>query len=321
MKKLFAAAAVALLALPALAKTDALSLIPNEAVTVGVVKLAELRNSPLGSELFRQTDEVSTNGDAEKFLADAGLKPSQDVDVIVVSTMPKSPLAHDADVLVAVDGRFNVDRLTAALTSRGAKRNGSYFILPEGKNDTDTTRGAVAFPDAHLALVGSESAVANALKNRANGGTSFLTSSGLGRETSRIDPHATAWALVDVQRASRLAGGPHMPSKNPSAQAINSALKNVSTVAIWATDGGDALKLGAFGLSGDAETLQLLEDTVRGALSAMRLAVQDKSPDMVSVLRRFTVSRSNDSVTISGSVPAETFKKYAAQHKQKESTR
>ncbi len=71
-----------------------------------------------------------------------------------------------------------------------------------------------------------------------------------------------------------------------------------------------ALKLGAFGLSRDPETLQLVEDTLRGALSAMRLAVQDKSPDLVSVLRKFNVSKTDDSVTISGSVPAATFREY-----------
>jgi len=240
MKKLLAAAAIAALALPALAKNDALSLVPNDAVSVGVVKLADLRSSPLGSELFKQTDEVSTNGDAAKFLAEAGLRPTQDVDVIVVSTVARTALAQEADVLVALDGRFNVDRLTAALTSRGATAKGGYYLLPE-KNESH--RGAVAFPDSHLALVGSEAAVANALKSRAAGGTSFFTASGLGREASRVDPHATAWALVDVQRATRLTGSPRMPARNPSAAAINSAVKNVSTVGLWATDGGDAMKL------------------------------------------------------------------------------
>jgi len=310
MKKLFAAAAIAALALPALAKNDALSLIPNDAVTVGVVRLAEFRTSPLGSELFRQTDEMSSNGDAEKFLIDAGLRPSQDVDVIVVSTRAAAP--QQPDVLVALDGRFNVDRLTAALTARGATAKGGYYLLPEKTSDH---QGAVAFPDSHLALVGTETAVANALKSRAAGGTSFFTASGLGRDASRIDPHATAWALVDVQRTTRLTGSPHMPQRNPSAAAINGAVKNMSTVGVWATDGGDAMKLGAFGLSGDTETLQLVEDTVKGALSAMRLAVQDKSPELVPVLRRFSVSRSGDAVTVSGSVPAETMRKLAAEHK------
>jgi len=307
MKKLLVAAALAALALPALAKNDALSLIPNDAVTVGVVRLSDLRTSPLGSELFRQTDQVSTNGDAERFLTDAGLKPSQDIDVIVVSTTPRTALGREADVLVALEGRFNAQRLSAALIARGATQKEGYILLPA----KDEMHGAIAFPDAHLALIGTETAVSKALKNRAAGGTTFLTTSALGRDASRIDPHATAWAVVDVARVTRLTGTPHMPKNNPSAQAINSALKNVYTLALWATDAGDSVKLGAFGLSGDTETLQLLEDTARGALSAMRLAVQDKQPELIPVLRKFSVSRSGDSVSVSGTVSAESFKKFA----------
>src|SRR5229473_2218766 len=134
MRKLLLGCAALLLAVPVLAKTDALSLIPSDAVTVGVVKLAEMRSSPLSSTLFEQTDKVSTNGDAEKFLREAGLQPSRDIDVLMVATSPRTTLGHDADVLIAVDGRFNVERLTQALLSRGAERktsaNGPYMILP-----------------------------------------------------------------------------------------------------------------------------------------------------------------------------------------------
>lgn len=310
MKKAFVVSSVlALLATAASAKSGALALVPNDAATVGVVRLSDMRSSPLSSALFDQTDKIATDGDAAKFLHEAGLQPSRDIDVVVVSTSPRANLAHDADVLIAAEGRFNVDRLTSALISRGATKSGAYILLPRG-TDEDGKRGAVAFLNPGLAVIGNESAVTGAVSSYANGGTSFTTASGLGRELSRIDPHATAWALVDVARASRLAGGPHIASQNSSAQAVNSALRHVSTVAMWATDAGDQLKLGAFGLSSDAETLQLLEDTIRGALSAMRLAVQDKSPDLVSVLRRFTVSRSDDSISISGSVPAETFREY-----------
>lgn len=303
--------AALLIALPLFAKNDALSLIPNDAVTVGVVKLADLRNSPLASTLFKQTDAVSSNGDAEKFLEDAGLQPSKDVDVLVVSTSPKTNLGEEADVLVAADGRFNVDRLSAALTKRGAVKKNGYFILPKQATEHGK-QGAVAFPDSHLALIGSETAVTEALANRANGGTTFFAASGLGRDVSRIDSHAAAWAIVDVPRASRLTNSPHVPSKNAQAEALSSALKNVSTIALWATDGGDALKLGAFGIAHDADTLQLIEDTVRGMLAAMRLAVQDKSPDMVNVLRKFDVSHTNDTVQIVGSIPAETLKSFVA---------
>ena len=305
--------AIALLLAPAaFAKPDAMALIPNDAVTVGVVHLNDMRTSPLSSMLFNQTDKVSTDGEAEMFLREAGLQPSKDVDVVVVSTSPSTPLGSEAEILVAADGRFNVDRLTKALVSRGAVAkkgvNGTYFVLPD-KNEQHP--GVVAFPDAHLALIGSERAVVTALANHAAGGTKFLGASGLGRDATRIDPHATAWAVIDVARAQRLTGGTHIAKGNtPTSEALSSAVKNMSTVALWATDTGDSLRLGGFGMARDAETLQLLEDTIRGALSAMRLAVQDKSPEMVTLLRRFNVTRGNDAVTITGSVPADQIRSW-----------
>lgn len=309
-------AAAALVALPALAKTDALSLIPNDAVSVGVVRVADLRTSPLSSTLFEQTDKVSANGEGDRFLEDAGLDLTKDVDVVVVSMSPRTNLGSEADFLLAADGRFNVERLTKALVARGAVQKGAYYLLPE-KEDHGNKHPAVAFPDGHLALAGTETAVAEALADRANGGTSFLASSGLGRETSRIDTKASAWAIIDVARASRITGSPHVPANNSSAQAqaLSAAVKNVSTIALWATDTGDTLKLAAFGIARDDETLGLLEDTLRGALAAMRLAVQDKSPEMVSVLRKFNVTRSSDSVSISGSVPASELRKLTAKQR------
>src|SRR5437588_2816030 len=115
MKKLLLSCAALSLAIPAFAKSDALSLIPNDAITVGVVRLAEMRSSPLSSALFQQTDKVSTNGDAAVFLREAGLQPTRDIDVIVAATTLRTPLGHDGDLLIAADGRFNVERLTQAL--------------------------------------------------------------------------------------------------------------------------------------------------------------------------------------------------------------
>jgi hypothetical protein len=215
---------------------------------------------------------------------------------------------------VLADGRFNVERLTNALISRGATRrsspNGNYLLLPESES-----RNAVAFPDPHLVIMGNESAVTQALSTRAAGGSSFATTGLLGANLSRLDPNATAWALVDITRASRLGGAPHLPrGGDVTHEALASAVRNVSTVGLWATDTGDSLKLGGFGLSNDTETLQLLEDTVRGALSAMRLAVKDSQPDLVSVLRRFDVERTGDSIKISGTIPGDALKRMVAKH-------
>lgn len=317
-RKLFSAAAVvATLVAPGLfAASGAMAVIPNDAVTVGVVRLSDMRTSPLSSLLFQQTDKISTDGDAERFLRDAGLQPTKDVDLLVVATSPRQNLGGgEGEVLIAAEGRFNAARLTSALVARGAVKKGNYYVMPD-KGGEESHEGAVAFPDDHLALLGSESAVAEALTARANGGTTFLSASGLGRDLVRVDPKATAWALVDVTRAARLAGGgPKLSSHTANAQALTAAIKNVSTVALWATDAGDSLKLGAFGIAHDSETLGLLEDTLRGALSAMRLAVADKQPDLVSVLRKFSVSRTDDSVTISGTLPADQVKALMAKHR------
>jgi hypothetical protein len=44
----------------------------------------------------------------------------------------------------------------------------------------------------------------------------------------------------------------------------------------------------------------------------MRLAVKDKAPEMVSVLRKFDVTRKDDSITIEGSIPANTLRELMA---------
>jgi len=300
--------AVLALAVPAFAKDDALSLVPANAVTVGMVKLRDMRSSPLSSMLFEQTDKMSTDGEAEKFLTDAGLSPLKDVDVLVVATSPRTNLGSDADVLVIAEGRFNVERLSTAIAARGAIKKGAYFITPE-KGDNDHDHGAVAFLSASMVIAGTERAVVAALEARANGGTSFRAANGLGMDLARVNRNATAWALVDVTRAARLTkGGQIHTGKGQAGEALSMALKTVSTLAVWATDTGDALELGAFGLSSDKETLELIEDTARGALSAMRLAVKEKSPEMVSVLRRFEVSRKDDSILIEGSIPASSLR-------------
>jgi hypothetical protein len=305
----------AMAALPALAKDDALSLVPANAVTVGMVKLSDMRTSPLSGVLFQHTDKFSADGDAAKFIAETGVDPTRDIDTLVASTAPRTALGTEADVLVVAEGRFNAERLTNLLVSKGGVKKDGYFIGPN-KNDDGDGDGpiAIAFPSSKLVIVGTERAVVAALAARANGGTGFPGTSAVGGQMARIDPNATAWALVDVTRAQRLVKT-HLPGKSSSNQPLAAAVRTLSTVALWATDSGDSLKLGAFGMSNDAETLQLLEDTIRGALSALRLAVRDKSPELVPVLRKFDVSRTDDSVKISGTIPAATLKDLVAKKK------
>jgi len=319
MKRLAASALVltlAVLALPAAARggsDDALALVPADAVSVGVIHVADLRSSPLAARVFSDTDKLTVDGDAAHFLAEARLNPKEDVDTVVAAGSPKAAGGSTGWGLVLFEGRFDAAALSTAIAGRGAVLKstpaGDYYLLPDkGANAARHEQGAIAFASNHLVIAGNEASVVAALAHRSAGGTAFRSGAGLGRHLGRIDSGASAWALVDVSR---------LPAKDASARhahvqaegngmdaaaTLVSSMKSVSLLALQATAKGDALKLNATGLASDEETAGLMEDALRGVLAAWRLAAQEKSPETVSMIRKFTVSRDKATVSISGTL-------------------
>ncbi len=320
----FALAALIAAALPASAATrgldDALSLVPQDAASVAVVRFSELRSSPLASRLFSDVDHLNGQGDAARFMDEANLKPREDVDtVVIVGLAPGSSV--EPPVLALFEGRFDPQRLAAAAASRGATRvadaSGDYYLLPD-KEGHRGRAGAVAFASPRLLIAGSPDAVVSALASRAAGGTSFTSGSGLGRQLSRIDPGASVWALVDVTRYPAVQRGMNRPARgggegggSAAASALLSAMKTVTLFSFQATVRTDDLTLAASGVSPDAETRQLLEDSLKGVVAMWRLAVQEKQPELVSALRRFRIESTGDAVTVSGTLPAAVLKSLA----------
>ena len=154
---------------------------------------------------------------------------------------------------MALDGRFNVERLTSALTARGivkkASPNGAYYLLPEEhgviatisaarwRSPTPISRSWAASPRSSQRWPAAPAAEAVPPRQRPR------------TRRRPLDPHATAWAVVDVQRAQRITGAPRMSTEDAAVAGGRLRASSVSTVALWATDNGDSLKLGAFGLS------------------------------------------------------------------------
>jgi hypothetical protein len=326
MKRSALALAVLLsFSLPAAATDDGLSLVPADAASVGVIHVADLRTSPLAARIFSDTDKLTVDGDAAHFLAEAKLNPKEDVDTVVAAGSPKGAGGSAGWGLVVFEGRFDPVALSAAIAGRGAVKvstpAGDYWQLPD-KNAAASSNhepGAIAFASARLVIAGNESSVVAALARRSAGGSAFRSGAGLGQHLSRIDSGASAWALVDVSRlpvagrskaahASGTINGKAVDvtahaDHADAAMALVSSMKNVSLLVFQATAKGDALKLSATGLVSDDETAGLMEDALRGALAAWRLAAQDKSPETVSVLRKFTVSRDKTTVSIAGTLP------------------
>ncbi len=322
------------IALPIAARggDDALALVPADASSVGMIHVADLRSSPLAARVFSDTDKLTVDGDAAHFLSEARLNPKEDVDTVVAAGSPKGTGGSGGWGLVLFEGRFDPAALSAAIAARGATRKstpaGDYFLLPDKSTDASHHgQGAIAFASNHLVIAGNEPSVVAALAQRASGGTAFRSGAGLGRHLGRIDSGASAWALVDVSRlpqrdaAVRHAEVHAQSHENgaDAATALLSSMKSVSLLALQATAKGDALKLNATGLVSDDETAGLMEDALRGVLAAWRLAAQEKSPETVSVLRKFTVSRDKSSVSIGGTLPGATVralaeKKHAEKH-------
>lgn len=299
--------AAALCALPVLAANksdDALSLVPGDAAAVAVVRWNELRASALGAKLLSETDHVTADGDAARFMAEARLNPKEDVDVIVIAGSPASGAGSGVG-LVLFEGRFDADRLSSALVARGGVRKsapgGSYILIPKGSDSASHgTPGAVSFASAHLVIAGDEASVIAALARRDSGGADFASRAALGRNFSRIAPDASAWALVDVKRFP-MAQRAHAEGTGQAGELIG-ALKSVSVVALQAAVRGESIDISAAGVTDSEETRQLMEDSLRGVIAMWRLSVQEKSPEAVSMLRRFKIGHDDQAVTVKGTL-------------------
>jgi hypothetical protein len=309
--------AAALCAWPASAarKTDdALSLVPGDAAAVAVVRWNEVRASALGARLLSETDHVAADGDAARFMAEARLNPKEDVDVIVIAGSPAASGSGSSTGLVLFEGRFDTDRLSSALLARGGERKSAegsdYFLLPQGSNSGHRDKpGAVAFASAHLVIAGDEASVIDCLARRNAGGADFASRAALGRNFSRIAPDASAWALVDVKRFP-MAQRAHAEGSGRAGELIG-ALKSVSAVALQVAVRGEAIDISAAGVTDNDETRQLMEDSIRGVVAMWRLAVQEKSPEAVAMLRRFKIGNDGQAVTIKGTLTADYLRSLA----------
>jgi len=292
---------------------DALSLVPADAVSVGAVHFDALRASALAGKLFSETDELTVDGDAAKFLAETGLRPKQDVDLLVFAALTSPNARPGSNALVIFEGRFDPARLEAAMVARGGVRketpNGSYLLVggPHGQGNP----AAIAFVGRRIAVAGNPTAVARALDDHASGGSGFLRGEGLGRQMHRVPSDASAWAIVDATRAPFATGRSRDSRDGDAADALVGAMKSVTLFIFHATTRGDAVELSATGLSPDEDTRGLLEDALRGVVAMWRLAVHEKSPEMVTILRRFQIEKDSEGVSITGTLPASFVRKMA----------
>lgn len=319
-----ASALATALALPAAAArptNDALALVPPDSVTAGMLRVADLRTSPLAARFFADFDHATVDGDAAKFLAETHLRPIEDVDLVVFA----AGVGGKGKGLVAFEGRFEPQRLAAAVASRGAEARttpgGTYFLLRDKDHPEHEGDGAVAFVSDRLLVAGSEAAVVKALAARAAGGTGFTGGAGLGAQLDKVNANASGWLLVDRTKLPDAKSSMTFSSgEGDAARNVIGAMNLVSTFTFEMMVKGDSIRLSGAGYSEDADTRELLEDALRGVMAAARIAAEDK-PEVVSAIRKFKVAGDRNAVTISGTLDGATIKMLAEAKAKREKAR
>jgi hypothetical protein len=292
-----------------------LSLVPADAVSVGMLRVDDMRRSPTAQTMFTKMTAGGVNAEAERLLREAGLKPTEDVDLVLVTLSPSSSPDRPRP-LVAATGRFDPVRLGNVIASRGGMRRNllgtTYFLAPE--NDVRPgEHPAFCFYDRGVVLAGTEDAVTAAIRTLRSGQNRFATTR-LGREFDRIDPRASGWMLFDVDRA-RTIRNVKAPGAGPFGDQAYAALQNISTISLWVAETPAGIEFESAAITADDETRGLVADVLKGLLSSLRIAAQEKQPEMVSVIRRFDVDKTSDAVTLSGTVPAAQVNSFIARLK------
>ena len=249
-----------------------------------------------------------TDGDAARFLRETGLTPREDIDTVVLAMSPRRRSPR-GDGLVLFEGRFDLARIGSALTARGAalQQSAGRRLLPARRGHGPTSDdGAVALVNPDLDRRGQRGRGRRRRSARRESG-------GAGGLMSGPGPRQAALA----SRPGRLGLGARRPGalseriRREGRRGTESPRRRSSErdeVGVAPGAAGDRARRRRGRRRPPAcratpRTASLLEDSLRGVLAMWRLAVQEKSPELVSVIRRFRIDTDDDGVSISGTLP------------------
>ncbi|MFH1177804.1 MAG: hypothetical protein V1750_10400 [Acidobacteriota bacterium] len=276
---------------------------PAGAQVVVAMDAATLRSHPLAQSwlLEHQAPWSGAGAEAQQFLRDAGLDPLLDVDSMLLAVVPQT--GHDRG-LAAFGGRYDPASLGAALVKRGARAatvGGSpVYQLAQAKGGQGASPYLFASPD--VVLIGDEASLAAVLGRPARVNT--LVDGELA--AGRLDPRAPFWMVAAIpaelhEPAGAPEQGPAHPG-GPALQALMAAAHTVRQVTLQAFL-TDELELRWRAEADTAENAELLRDTVKGALAALRLHAQEQAPELVEVLRAVKVTCDGTEVKGTGVIP------------------
>ncbi|NOZ95785.1 MAG: hypothetical protein GXP47_13755 [Acidobacteria bacterium] len=291
---------------------ELLQRVPADARAVVAVDTAALRTEPLVQRwlLEHQTEWSGVDDEATRFLDDAGIDPAADVDAFVFAMFTDEADGHP---LALVGGRFDAASLTAAVVARGAEPQqvAGVTVYRVDQNAGAAHAALVRITD-DLLVFGDRAALTASL-GRGVGPVPIVEEEAA---AGHLDLEAPFWVVSDLPERNTARTPPQAAgSESPEDQAMLAVLaasSMVRRVAGWARL-DEELAVHGFATTTSDENAGLLRDTIRGALAAARLAVQEKEPLLVDVLRGVRVDADGAVVSLAATIPVELLQKLAAE--------
>jgi hypothetical protein len=291
---------------------ELLRFVPANARAVVAVDASVLRTEPLVQQwlLTHQESWSRVDDAATRFLSEAGVDPARDIDHMVFALTGTESEEHP---LALFAGRYDSKTVTSALQARGAVpvKVGDLTAYRVGRGD-DSAHSVLIRITPELVMVGDRDTL-TATQTRTPGPVHVVQAE---KAAGHLDLSAPFWmavALPENEAASRQpATSGDYGSEGQALVAVAAASAAVRRVAAWATLGQE-LRLHAFATTASEENAGLLRDTVRGALAAMRLAVQEKEPQLVEALRGVDVDADGSAVSVTATLPVDLLQQLAAE--------
>lgn len=274
---------------------DLARLTPVDAQVVLGLNAAALRSHPtVQGWLEDHSPPLTGRAAVEELLRETGLDPLRDVEAAVLAAAYRGEGVPPA-FLALFGGSFNPPSLAAALTKRGATLVPAPFVLLR----TAEAAGEAPFVAVldRLLAVGDEASVRAAVAGTTLGAAVVRVE----RAAGRLDPRASLWLAVDMPAAWRQRNV-EMPATPPSVSGVVQASRAVTRLLAHARLGA-ALELDFWARANSVENAELLQDAVRGAIAALRLAAQEHLPELVDVLRGVRITQHQEEVSGQASVP------------------
>ena len=282
-----------------------MNLVMPDANTLAGVNVTNAEITPFGQYVLNQLT-LSANDDLQKFITATGFDPRHDVTEILAAT---SGSVDKPTGLVIALGNFNVDQLTAALTTKSSgvstqDYNGAKLVLGETK---DQQQEAIAFMGSTIAVLGDVASVKAAIDRSSHANS---INPALATHVQSLSLNNDAWAVTTNSISALmpgLAGGPGTPA--PGGAAGLSQMAQMFKGIVGSNGGvkfGDTVVITGQAVTVDAQTAKSLADVVQAIASIAAMAGAGNDPNIAALaqlMQGLKVTADGVNVNITLSVP------------------